>query len=199
MRPLIGITGGIGSGKSTVAGLFQTLGIPMFDADASAKQIMTTNKDVKQALISLLGDKAYTAEGILDRSFVASMVFENKPLLEKMNRIVHPEVYKDLLLWMSHDHQKKAPYLMQESAILFEENLVDRFYKIILVVAPEDIRIERVVARDKTTPEQVKKRIANQWPDEKKLPMADFIIYNDGNRPLIRQVRDIDSMIKEMI
>lgn len=199
MRPLIGITGGIGSGKSTIASMFQTLGIPLFDADASAKQIMAKNEDVKRALIALLGDEAYTTEGMLDRAYIASKVFENKPLLEKMNSVVHPEVYNDLERWMRHEDQMKAPYLIQESAILFEENLVSRFYKVILVVAPEEIRIERVVSRDNTTPDQVKKRIANQWPDEKKLPLADFIMYNDGNRPLIRQVKDVDSMIRSLI
>lgn len=196
MRPLIGITGGIGSGKSTVAGMFNVLGIPLFDADNAAKRIMAEDTSVKNALIDLFGNEAYDATGVLNRSQIASLVFNDRSLLNKMNSIVHPKVFLALQQWMSEPAQSNAPYLIQESAIVFEENLNSRFQKVILVVAPEELRIERVVERDNTTREKVEARIRNQWPDDRKIPLCDFVIYNDGIRSLISQVRDIDAMLK---
>jgi dephospho-CoA kinase len=192
---LIGLTGGIGSGKSTVAGLFRTLGIPVYESDQRAKALMQTNHQVKNEIIALFGPEAYDAEMILNRAWIASKAFTNPTLLKQLNDIVHPAVFQDLIDWTGEETQRNAPYLIQESALLFEEQLAKRFSAIILVVAPEEIRIERVMKRDGVTKEDVQKRINNQLPDIKKIPGSDYVIYNDGVRSLIEQVMDIHRMI----
>ena len=193
---LIGLTGGIGSGKTKVASVFETLGIPVYDSDMRAKYLMNTKEDLRAKITNLFGPEAYSAEDELNRTWIASKVFSDHEQLEKLNAIVHPAVYEDLLEWTNEPQQNSAPYLIQESAILFEENLTKRLNAIILVVAPEELRISRVMARDNVTREDVLKRIQLQWPDEKKIASSDYVIYNDGERSLITQVRDIDIMIR---
>jgi dephospho-CoA kinase len=195
---LIGLTGGIGSGKSTVAGLFRTLGIPVYESDVQAKSLMNEDNEVREQILHLFGNEAYTDDQHLNRSWLASKAFADPGLLKQLNAIVHPAVYKDLQRWAKEDAQLYAPYLLQESAILFEENLISRLQAVILVVASEEIRINRVMKRDELTEKQIRDRMKFQWPDEKKIPLSDFIIYNDGERPLISQVMDIDKMIRDM-
>lgn len=195
---LIGLTGGIGSGKSTVAGMFQTLGIAVYESDHRAKVLMHENENVRSGVQTLFGRDAFLPDGSVNRQWIASKVFNNTNLLKKLNAIVHPAVYHDLLAWAEESEQKAAPYLIQESAILFEENLTDRLDAIILVIADEETRIQRVVDRDKTSAEQVRQRISHQWPDQNKIPLADYVIYNDSGRSLIEQVRDIHHMILEI-
>ena len=195
---LIGLTGGIGSGKSTVAGLFRTLGIPVYESDVRAKLLMNENKEVKEQILKLFGHDAYSNDQELNRSWVASKVFSDPSLLKQLNAIVHPGVYNDLKQWANEELQRAAPYLLQESAILFEEDLLSGLQAIILVVAPETTRISRVMKRDNSTEEQIRHRMKFQWPDEKKIPLSDFIIYNDGERSLISQVMDIDQMIRNL-
>ena len=193
---LIGLTGGIGSGKSTVAALFRTLGIPVYESDSRAKELMHLDDQLRQKITSLFGPEAYTSDGVLNRKWIASLVFNDQALLEKLNDIVHPAVYEDLKKWATEETQKKAPFLIQESAILFEENLSKRMKSVILVVADEDIRINRVTRRDNVSREHVIDRMNNQWSDADKIPLSDYVIYNDGERSLIDQVRDIDQMIR---
>jgi len=193
----IGLTGGIGSGKSTVAGLFRTLGIPVFESDVRAKHLMHADESLRKEIVSLFGVKAYADQNELNRPWIASQVFSEPALLHKLNAIVHPAVLNDLLNWANEEDQRNAPYLVQESAIIFEENLTQRMAAVILVVAPEHIRIERVMHRDGVSREDVQDRIKNQWPDEKKIPGADYVIYNDGQRSLIYQVLAIDGMIRQ--
>jgi dephospho-CoA kinase len=193
---LIGLTGGIGSGKSTVADMFKTLGIPVYDSDFRAKMLMHLDEDLKKKISALLGPEAYDDNHELNRTWIASQVFSSPTLLQHLNAIVHPAVHEDLKKWAAEEPQLSAPYLIQESAILFEEELTQRLKAVILVVAPEDVRIDRVVRRDNIPPEQVLQRMKNQWPDEDKIPLSDFIIYNDGTRSLIEQVMDIDRMIR---
>ena len=193
---LFGLTGGIGSGKSTVAGLFRTLGIPVYESDERAKLLMNENIGVRKQIIQLFGDEAYSTEIGLNRPLLASKAFKDPTLLQQLNAIVHPAVYEDLKTWANEDAQLSAPYLLQETAILFEENLTSRLLATILVVAPEETRIDRVMKRDNLLREQILDRIRMQWPDEKKIPMADYVIYNDGERSLISQVMDIDQMIR---
>lgn len=193
---LIGLTGGIGSGKSTVAGLFRTLGIPVYESDVRAKTLMNGDNELREQILHLFGNEAYTNDQHLNRSFLASKAFSDPELLKQLNAIVHPAVYKDLQHWAKEEAQLSAPYLLQESAILFEENLISRLQAIVLVVASEETRIHRVMKRDELTEEQIRDRMKFQWPDEKKIPLSDFIIYNDGERPLIAQVMDIDLMIR---
>lgn len=194
---LIGLTGGIGSGKSLIAGMFATLGIPVYESDAKAKSIMTT-APVRSKIISLLGPEAYT-DNALNASWIASKVFTDEEKLDQLNAIVHPAVYDDLVRWASEKPQTKSPYLLQESAILFEENLTARFDSIIMIAANEEVRISRVIARDGVSRESVLKRMAHQWKDEKKIPLSDFVIFNDEGRSLITQVIDIDRMIRAQI
>ncbi len=193
---LIGLTGGIGSGKSTVASIFTTLGIPVYNSDVRAKLLMNENEELRKKIIDLFGQEAYSDNLELKTSWMASTVFNDRDQLLKLNAIVHPAVYQDLVEWSSQPEQLAAPYLIQESAILFEENLTDRFEGIILIVASEEIRISRVMQRDEVAREKILQRISNQWMDEKKIPLSDFVIFNDGVRSLIEQVRDIDLMIR---
>lgn len=192
---LIGLTGGIGSGKSTVAGLFRTLGIPVYESDSRAKFLMNNDPGLRQQIVALLGSESYTSQHEINRAWIASKVFNNPPLLSQLNGIVHPAVFQDLVDWIALDTQQQAPYLIQESALLFEEDLAKRFRAIILVVAPAEVRIDRVMKRDGITRDAVLRRIENQWPDDRKIPLSDFIIYNDGEHALIEQVMDIDKMI----
>ncbi len=198
MMKLIGLTGGIGSGKSTVADLFRTLGIPVYESDLRAKLLMQSNAHVRHELITLFGTEAYNQDQALNRKWIADQVFSNPALLKQLNEIVHPAVFQDLIDWANEPSQQKAPYLLQESALLFEENLAKRMTAVVLVVAPEEIRIERVIKRDQITRSEVINRIKNQLPDDQKIPGADYIIYNDGERSLIDQVMDIDRMIRAL-
>lgn len=168
------ITGGIGSGKSTVLRLFKGLGIPTFSADDSAKYAMENNPEVKQNIIALFGDKSYT-NGALNRELLAEQVFHNKPKLEALNAVVHPAARVAYEQWRD---AQDAPYTMYEVSILFELHAQDRFDGVLLVVTAEEERIKRVQIRDKVTEDNVRARIKNQWPDEQKLPLADFVIEN---------------------
>lgn len=196
---LIGLTGGIGSGKTLIAGIFQTLGIPVYSSDSRAKDLMKNDQQVRQEILKVFGEAAYDRDQNLNRQWIADQVFNNHDLLQRLNDIVHPAVFRDLTSWAQEEPQTKAPYLLQESAILFEENLYRRMTANILVVAPEDIRIERVIHRDGRSRQAVEARMKNQWADDKKIPMADYIIYNDGERPLISQIMDIDQMIRTLL
>ena len=196
MDRLIGLTGGMGSGKTTVARMFAVLGIPVYDADSRAKQLMQADAQLVAEIRALFSDEAYAADGTLDRKFIASIVFADRAMLDKLNAIVHPAVYRDLAVWATLPPQRDAPYLMQESAILFEEDLTARFAAVILVTAPEAVRVDRVIVRDGASREDVMRRLQHQWPDERKIPFSDYVIFNDGVRPLIRQVVDVDSMLR---
>ncbi len=193
---LIGLTGGIGSGKSTVAAVFSAMLIPVYESDTRAKELMNQDPELKKGIIGLLGPEAYTPEGQLNRSRIASQVFNDPSLLQQLNSLVHPAVAKDVHAWMEKDVIKSAPYVIKESAILFEEHLTANLDAVILVIAPEALRIARVIHRDKVTEEQVRERMRHQWPHVQKIPLADYVIYNDGQRSLIEQVTDIDKMIR---
>ncbi len=184
----VGITGGIGSGKSTVCGLFEAMDIPVYYADDRAKFLMTYDQDVKAKIISIFGLNAYAEDGKLDRKYIASKVFDNKPLLEKLNSIVHPAVKKDGELWFE---KQKTPFALKEAALLIESKSYLTMDKIIVVTCPEPIRIARVVQRDNTSEEEVIRRIQNQMPEIEKTKLADFLIVNDNLQALIPQVLDI--------
>ena len=192
---LVGLTGGIGSGKTTVAGIFETLGIPVYNSDLRAKALMQENESLRADIGKLFGEITFLPDGSLNRKGIAEIVFRDPSILQQLNAIVHPAVYQDLVRWTQEEKQSASPYLIQESAILFEENLTARHAAVILVAADKDLRIQRVADRDGVTREQVLQRMENQWPDEKKIPQADYVIYNDGERSLIDQVMDIHRMI----
>lgn len=188
----IGITGGIGSGKSTACRIFETLGIPVYDADTQAKKIMITDMAVKSQIRDLLGKDAYYRNGKLNKEFVSSKIFSNKYLLEGISQIVHPAVNNESLRWMEvHKLDKMIPYVIKEAALLIESGSYKALDKLIVVTCPEDIRIQRVMERDKLTYEEVKRKVDVQMPETEKLRFADFIIVNDGITSLIQQVRTI--------
>jgi dephospho-CoA kinase len=182
----VGITGGIGSGKTTVCRIFETLGIPVYYADERAKTIMLESEAVVKKITALFGNDAYLPDGSLNKTLIAGIVFQDKNKLEKLNAIVHPAVLEDSLRWQAN--QAGAPYTLKEAALLFESGSYQFLDRTITVAAPEKLRIERVVQRDGTSEEQVRSRIKNQWPEEKKIQLADFVILNDGSRSLVKQV-----------
>ena len=192
---IIGLTGGIGSGKSTVAAIFNTIGITVYESDARAKALMNDDPELKIKITALLGSDAYK-NGEINRPWIAERVFTDKNLLDQLNAIVHPAVKKDAIAFATSKANETAPYIIKESAILLEENLTEELEAIILIVAPIETRIARVMKRDGATREQIEERIQNQWTDDIKIPLADYVIYNDGERSLLEQVMDIDQMIK---
>jgi len=181
----IGITGGIGSGKSYVAKVFKALGVPFYDADKEAKELMNSNLAIRDALISAFGKEVYNTEGRLDRAYLASQVFRDKERLDKLNAIVHPVVIQHGEDWSM---SQNFPYSLKEAALLFESGSYKKLDYTILVTAPADIRITRVMQRDTITREEVLDRINKQLPDEEKQKLADFTIVNDGLTPLLPQI-----------
>lgn len=184
----VGVTGGIGSGKTTVCKIFETLGIPVYAADERAKALMQTDQTLIRSIKEIFGDAAYQS-GRLNRAFIAAQVFESKPLLAQLNSIVHPAVAQDVLRWMQQ--QEGKPYMIEEAALLFESGSYKHFDKIITVVAPLSDRIARLKKRDMATDEQITARMNNQMSDEEKIKLSDFIIYNDMQHRLIEQTLSI--------
>ena len=174
----IGITGGIGSGKTFICKIFELLGIPVYYADARAKTLMYRDKKLKAAIKALLGGGAYHRNGRLNRAFVAEKIFADKSLLNKINALVHPSVGQDFIRWAD---MQKSEYVLEESAIIYEANLVDNFDAVIVVFTDQETQIARVIERDKLSRKQVLKRINSQVSNKVKMELADFIILNDGN------------------
>jgi len=174
MTKIVGLTGGIGSGKTTVAQVFKTFGVPVYNADEEAKALMQSSEVIKQELTHLLGENCYKA-GQLNRAFIASKVFSDSMLLEKINAIVHPQVAIHFEQWCSEQH---APYIIKEVAILFETKSQHLFDFIITVTAPLETRIKRVMERDQKTKEEVLAIIKNQLPDSEKINQSNFVVNN---------------------
>lgn len=191
----IGITGGIGSGKTTVCEIFKLLGIPVFHADQEAKNLQNNDPKIRYLLIELLGKDVYTKDGILDRKKVAEIVFNNKKALSAINKIIHPAVRQQFIQWS--DRFPSAPYILYEAAILFESGYASDFDKNILILADEMTRITRVIKRDHTTVKNVKQRISNQLNDDQKIQMADYLIENNNDKLVIPQILKIDKIIRE--
>lgn len=184
---ILGLTGGIGSGKTTVAGFFKELGVPVFIADDEAKILMNSDPELKTKIKEVFGDKAYKNDS-LDRKFIANQVFKDKNLLEQLNSIVHPAVGKHFLKWKQHQH---SAYVVYEAAILFEKGGYKQCDRNLLITAPLGVRVERLVARDQATPEEIEARMNNQWSDDKKAALADFIIENNELSRTRDEVRKI--------
>ena len=180
----IGITGGIGSGKSIVSSIFKVLGIPVFDADAQAKNIMQTDDELKAAVIDLFGDASYH-QGQLNRKYIAEIVFKDPAQLEKLNALVHPATIRAGEEWAA---KQKSPYTIKEAALFFESGSAEGMDYIIGVYAPQHIRINRVMQRDGVSREEVLDRMKRQIQEEVKMRLCDFVIVNDDQRLLIPQV-----------
>lgn len=180
----VGLTGGIGSGKSVAAQIWEVLGIPVFYADAAGREVLNEDS-VRLKVSALLGSDVYVG-GHANRSLIADRVFGKPEKLAALNAIVHPAVGRRYNRWVeAHDH---APYVVKEAAILVEIGQVDAYDKIVLVTAPEPLRLSRIMARSGYTEEEGRSRIAAQWSDERKAPYADFLVRNDEVQALIPQV-----------
>lgn len=183
----IGITGSIGAGKSTVAGIFKVLGVPVFDADATAKSILNSDPELREQIIAAFGLETYK-NGLLDRKYLATLVFSNPDELAKLNALVHPATIKAANAWAKHWEEQGSAYIVKEAALLFEAGTNVGLDFIIGVTAPEDLRITRVMARDHVTREEVLKRMQHQLDDTKKMERCDIVIDNNEKALLIPQV-----------
>lgn len=191
----VGITGGIGSGKTTVCKIFQLLDIPVYFADERAKWLMVNDKTIIQQLKDAFGAAVYLDSGALNRAYLAGIVFEDQSQLAILNNIVHPAVRLDGEQW--HAQQKDVPFTLKEAALFFENGSYQHMDKMITVTAPESIRIQRVIARDQSTAAAVKARIDKQLPDSEKVAKSDFVIHNDGSQSLILQVTELYAILKK--
>jgi dephospho-CoA kinase len=180
----VGLTGGIGSGKSTVARYFMDLGVPVYNSDRRARELMEHDKDLKRGIEELLGKGAYS-EGGLNRPYIATRVFREESLLKKLNKLVHPAVRADFNQWAD---RQETPYVLQEAAILIENGAYKDLDRTILVTAPEKERIDRVMKRDSVSEEAVRLRMQNQWGDMDKIPMADYVLENTDLQATVLEV-----------
>lgn len=184
----IGITGGIGSGKSIISHLLQVMGIPVYISDDEAKRLMVTDSYIRNELIQLFGEDVYK-NGILDKTLIADYLFRNPENRKRINNIVHPRVKEDFRYWAEKLSGNKIVAI--ESAILIEAGFMEEVDKLIMVYAPVEIRIARTVARDNTTREAIQRRINNQMNDDEKKLLADYVVLNDGKNPVIPQIENI--------
>ncbi|NCA85458.1 MAG: dephospho-CoA kinase [Clostridia bacterium] len=188
----VGLTGNIGSGKSIVATVFRTMGIPVFDADATSRQL-TQQPEILEQIANKFG--AHLIVGArLDRKALAAIVFNNKEKLAALNQIIHPAVHAAFAKWVS---QQVSQYVLYEAAIIAETGRVGELDKLIVVTAPKELRLKRVMQRDGASREMVLQRMKNQWPEEKKIAAADYLIYNDDTRLVIPQILAIDAALRE--
>ena len=183
----IGITGGIGSGKSYVSDIIKSMGFPVYHSDESAKSLMESNPVIKEGLLLLFGESIYE-KGELNKKKLAELIFESPELREKVNTLVHPIVRADFAQWARNQSQE---IVFNEAAILFETGANANFYATILVIAPEAIRIDRVMKRENCSRALVLKRMDSQWSDEQKSSFANFQIINDSVSPLLIQVEKV--------
>ncbi|AXP83106.1 Dephospho-CoA kinase [Mariniflexile rhizosphaerae] len=192
---VVGLTGGIGSGKTTVAKQFMVLGIPVYIADEEAKKLMNTSQVIKRKLIQLFGNEAYVNDR-LNKPFIANIIFNDKSYLEKMNAIVHPQVATHFKKWVL---KQNAPYVIKEVAILFENDGYKQCDYVITVTAPKNIRIERLLERDATTKDKIEAIMKNQWSDEEKIKLSDYVITNIDLENTKRKVLKIHKEILKSI
>lgn len=190
----LGITGGIGSGKSLICRIFRLLGIPVFEADKMAAYMMDNDPGLIFDLKKQFGDDIYSENNTLDRKKLAALIFGNRRYLEKVNQLVHPAVRNEFMTWKE---KQNSPYLVYEAAILFESGFYKNLDFNILVTAPEELKIERVVQRDGMSVADIKLRMSRQWTDEEKRKSADLEIVNDNKHLVIPVVLTIDKNLKE--
>jgi len=188
----VGLTGGIGSGKSLMCSILEKLGVPVYYADGEAKRLMDCDPVLKAQILDLFGEKAFSM-GSLDREYLAGRVFGDTELLEAMNSVVHPAVREDFKRWA--DRQKGVAYVVEEAAVLFESGAYKELDRAVLVYAPEEIRIRRVMKRDGCDRESVLKRMGHQLSEEEKKKMADHVIVNDGQQMLLPQVIELHNKL----
>ena len=202
MSIIIGITGGIGSGKSTIANVFANLGVPVFDADATAKFLMNTNTIIKEKLIATFGANVYmrvndhSDEQVLNKAYLSKQVFENPNQLALLNAIVHPITIQAAADWAATQH---APYVIKEAALFFESGSLTGVSKVIGVSAPKSLRIHRVMKRENCTKEAVEQRMKHQIDDTMKMKLCDWVIVNDDQQLVLPQVIAVHEKILSLL
>jgi dephospho-CoA kinase len=186
---LIGVTGGIGAGKSVVVSVFRCLGIPVYDADSHAKALMTTDRNLQEAIKKEFGTLSFTDQGRPNRAYLASQVFPDPEKLRKLNRLVHPRVAEDFEHWVEKQKSEpKIPYVIKEAALLFESGSNRQPDKIIAVTAPDEVRKQRVQKRDGRSPQEIEQIFERQMSQQEMIRRSDFTILNDGSRLIIPQI-----------
>lgn len=184
VKKIIGLTGGIGSGKSTVAQFIEEFGFPVYNSDFWAKELVNVDESLKHRIIAILGENAYDKNGKYNRSFVASIVFENEELLHELNKIIHPAVKAHFENWVA---SQNAEFVFKETALLFELKLNENCYQSILVTAEDNIRIKRVMDRDEKTYREVQAIMQKQMSEKEKIKKADFIIENNSDLETLKE------------
>jgi dephospho-CoA kinase len=184
----VAVTGGIGSGKSVVCKVFHHLGIPIFNADEEAKRLMDTDRSIKQGLSEMFGSTLYRSDGFIDRKKLAGIIFHDQLALQKVNQLIHPAVYESFQTWAD---LQKSEYIIQEAAIVFENDHQHRYDQIITVTAPFELRIARCIQRDQSNRESILERMHNQFSDEYKAERSAFIIVNDEKQLIVPQILEI--------
>ena len=189
----VGITGGIGAGKSMVCKIFSTLGIPIYDADSRARQLMEESQSLREGIRAAFGDNSYNQEGALNREYLANLVFSDSIKVQELNKLVHPEVAMDYLAWVDI-WSSQAPYLVKEAALLIESGSYLKLDYLVTVTAPIDLRITRVLSRDpQRERKQIESIIERQLSDPKRVEISDFVLNNDEKQMLIPQVLQLHS------
>ena len=188
---IVGLTGGIGSGKTTVSNMFKDLGVPVYIADNEAKNLMSSSKVIKRKLIDLFGPKAYE-DNSLNRTYIASKIFNDDTYLQKMNAIIHPKVANHFKHWLQKQTSK---YVIKEAAIIFEHNMQSQYDYVITVIANEEDRINRILKRDNTTKDKIMSIMKHQLSDDEKVKLSDFVIINDKLEHTKEQVLNIHNFI----
>lgn len=183
----VGLTGGIGSGKSTVAQIFEVLGIPVYYADVAAKRLRNEDAVLRSAITNIFGKQAYV-NNILDRRYISSIVFSDPAKLASLNAVVHPATKKDGEAWMQ---KQTTPYAIHEAALIFEANVSERLDHVIGVSSPTELRINRAMERDKVDRDEVLKRMSQQLDEDLKMSRCDFVLFNDEQQLLVPQVLDL--------
>ena len=190
----IGLTGGIGSGKSTVARIFEVLGIPVYNADNAAKALMNTDTALREQIIAAFGAEAYTG-GQLNRQYLAQQVFQDEKKLARLNSLVHPATILDAEKWIA---AQTSPYTVKEAALIFESGSDKLLDYVIGVSAPQELRIQRTMQRDHISREEVLKRIHQQMDEKLKMEQCNFIVYNDEEQPVLPQVIALHRQLLEL-
>ncbi|WP_317172748.1 dephospho-CoA kinase [Hymenobacter sp. HDW8] len=194
----IGITGGIGSGKSIICRLFQLLGVPVYDSDYRAKWIMANDLSLRAELLAAFGSQTFSESGQLDRAYLARVAFSNPAQLTQLNALVHPHVGRDFETWAAAQQQAGHAYSLKEAALLFESGAYRQLDRIITVFAPQDVRQARVLRRDPhRTAADILAIVGKQMSEEEKVQRADYVVYNDDQQLLIPQVLALDTLFRQ--
>ena len=196
----IGLTGGIGSGKSTVAKIFEVLGIPVYCADAAARRLMNEDEELKKNIITHFGKESYV-DSQLNRPYIASIVFNDKEKLELLNSLTHPATIRDANIWMqelAESGGQSSPYTIKEAALIFESGSAEHLDHVIGVYTPAPLRIQRIMQRDKITKEEVLQRMSRQMDEDIKMRLCDFVIINDEQQLLIPQVLKLHDKLLDL-